>query len=244
MLKRALDWRMHNGPIDADLADSWNNYGLFQNDLGHLSAAETALRKAIDLHRQVAGDDTARIAFPLHNLALTLKRQGRLEEARQAARQALVLKRRDQVQAASIAVTQAVLAGIERSMGLLDDALHNAEQSLALRRETYGEDSPMITSGMSTLARVLLARGEIEPARALYEQAVDIHVRSGNEGTLSAARTHRAYGHFLRDIGEKAGAQREFEAAYAAAVRQLPAGSGMLAEYDLARTRDTTHRPP
>jgi eukaryotic-like serine/threonine-protein kinase len=234
MLKRALDWRTHNGPVDAELADSWNNYGLLLSDLDHLDEAETALRRSIELHQQVNGKDDSRIAFPLHNLAIVLRKQNRLAEARTAAMQSLQLKRERDVQIASLALTQGVLAGIEGRMGLLDDALKNAQESLDLRRTTYGNDSPMISTGLTNLANIHLKRGETDAARALYREAVTLHERTHNDDSLLAARARLAYGQFLLATGETAEARAQLQRARTIAAKYLPADSTMLADYDAA----------
>jgi eukaryotic-like serine/threonine-protein kinase len=240
MLKRSLAWRSRNGPVDAELADSWNNYGLLQSDLDHLGEAEVALRRSIELHKQVSGDSDTRIAFPLHNLAIVLRKQGRLEEARAAATLSLQLKRKRNVQVASVAVTQGILAGIERRMGLLDDALRNAQESVDLRRATYGNDSPMISTGLTNLAGIHQQRGETDAARTLYREAVALHEKANDEDSLLAAKAHLAYGQFLLGAGEISEAQDQLRRARTIAANYLPADSTMLADYDtaLAQARD------
>ena len=234
MLKRALDWRSRNGPVDAELADSWNNYGLLLSDLDRLDEAEAALRHSDELHLKVSGKDDTRRSSPLHNLAIVLRKQGRLEEARATAALALKLKREGKAQIASQALTQGVLAGIERRMGLLDDALKNAQESVDLRRTTYGNDSPMISTGLTNLAHIHQQRGEIESARALYREAVALHEKSNQDDTLLAARAHLAYGSFLLETGEPGLAREQLERARTTAGKLLPADSTMLAEYDAA----------
>jgi Tfp pilus assembly protein PilF len=94
---------------------------------------------------------------------------------------------------------------------------------------------------MITLARVHAARNENDAAGALFREALAIHVRSGDEGSLSSAKTHRAYGSFLLGIGERDAAEKELVLARAAAAQHLPEGSAMLSAYDEALA--DTHRP-
>jgi serine/threonine-protein kinase len=232
MLLRALAWRERQGEIDADLADSYNNVGLVQNDLGRHVEAEATLRHAIALHRAVSGADTADAASSLHNLAIALRAQGRAAEAHEAALESLRLKRASGARNVSIATTEAVLANIETELGQLDAALTHASESLATRRSVYGNDSAMIASGLVTLARVHAARGEADAARPLFEEALALHARTGNEQTLAAANAQRAFGSFLVDIGERERAVSLLTRARDTAVTHLPADSAELRRYD------------
>ncbi len=231
MLVRALQWRRRNLPVDHDLADSHNNVGLLQADLGHHAEAEQTLRQAIALHREAGGDDTTLAASPLHNLALALRNLDRLEEARDAAREALALKRRAGTPAASTANTMAVMAIIEQRLGRLDEALAQSNGSLALRREAYGPDSPMIASGLVTHANVLAALGRDAEARAHFEQAFDLHVASGQGDSAAAANSRLGYGRFLLARGEIESAHAHLERAHAIASAHYPAGSPALQGY-------------
>lgn len=234
MLERAVAWRANNGPVDYALAESYNNLGLLQSNLGHLDAAEATLRRSIALHQQANGKDTIGTVYPRHNLAIVLRQQGRLKEARAMAGKALFIKKEQQLPTAEIGTTQSVLAQIERDMGLLDDALRDATQSLAIRRSAYGEHSPMIDRELLTLASVRLARGEVAPARNLYREALAIADGEQTRGSLSAARIHLAWGRFLLATGQQAQARREIELAQKTAAHFLSPGSAALEVYNSA----------
>lgn len=231
MLVRALEWRMLNGPVDSDLADSHNNVGLIQNDLGHHAEAEATLRRAVDLHRQVAGPQTPAVVSPLHNLALALRAQGRLEEARQAAVESVQRKREAGTAAASLANTLGVLANVERDMGRLDEALASSSESLALRRGVFGDDNPMIVPGLVARANVLAAMGRNGEARQHYEQAMTLHQQAGQGETLGLANSHLSYGRFLLRLSELQEAQHHIERAHRIASDQLATGSPALERY-------------
>jgi serine/threonine-protein kinase len=231
MLVGALEWRRANGPVDHDLADSWNNVGLLRNELGWYEEAEAALREAIALHRRVGGDDTTHAAAPLHNLALSLRDQGRLGEARDAALDSLAIKRPNDWSLSSLANTLGVLAGIERRRGDLDAALAASRESLALREQVFGRDNVMIASGLTTHASVLHARGRDAEAEALYLEALGLHERSDSSGSLRAADLRLGYARFLAAVGRGAEAESHLAEARRIAQRELPADSPELARY-------------
>ena len=231
MLVRALEWRRSHGPVDHDLADSYNNVGLLQNELGWYQQAEASLREAIELHRRVGGDDTTQAAAPLHNLALSLRRQDRLDEARQAALESLAIKRPNDWSLSSLANTLAVLARIERRRGDLAAARAASEESLALREQVFGRDSVMIASGLATHARVQHALGSHAEAEALYREAIDLHQRAGSAKSLRAADLQRGYARFLLETGRDEEAAPLLAEARRIAKRELPPDSPELARF-------------
>jgi len=231
MLVRALDWRLRNGPVDYDLADSHNNVGLLQTELGYHSEAEATLRQAIALHRQVAGSETDSVVSPLHNLAIVLRAQGRFDEARDAALESVQRKRSAGTSIASLANTLAVLARIELQLGQLDEALAHSSESLALRREVYGDDNRMITSGLVTHAATLAALDRPDEARALFEQALEVSRRNDEMDTLRTAHMHLGYGRFLHNQGELEAAHNHITRAHEIAVNRYPEGSPALERF-------------
>ena len=231
MLVRALEWRRSHGPVDHDLADSYNNVGLLQNEIGWYRQAEASLREAIELHRRVGGDDTTEAAAPLHNLALSLRRQDRFDEARRAALESLAIKRPNDWSLSSLANTLAVLAGIERRRGDLAAARAASQESLSLREQVFGRDSVMIASGLATHARVQHALGHHAEAEALYREALDLHQRADSSKTLRAANLQLGYARFLLETERDEEAAPLLAEARRIAERELPPDSPELARF-------------
>lgn len=233
LLLRALAWREAQGRIDRDLADSYNNVGLMQSELGHYQQAEATLQRAIELHRQVDGPDTPNAAAPLHNLSLSLRRQQRLDAARDAALESLALKRAaDDWSLSSIAVTLAVLANIERQRGDLEAALERSTESLALRKQVFGDDSVLIASGLVTHAEILEQLGDLEAAEQLKRRAVALHEAAGSLDSLRGADILLSLGRTLVDRGRLDEARPLLERAAESARRELPAGSPELERFE------------
>jgi serine/threonine-protein kinase len=231
MLVRALAWREANGEVDHNLADSYNNVGLIQQELGWYDRAEQSLRHAIALHRQAGGSETAQAAPPLHNLALSLRSQLRLEEARLAAMESIAIKRRGESSMDSLAVTLAVLARIERQLGNLDAALVASEESLGLREQVFGRDSIRIASGLATHADVLSDFQEFAQAEALFLEALDLHRLNGSERSLGSASIRLDFAHFLQARGRHDEAASVWLDALSIAEQHLPANAPKLERY-------------
>ncbi|AKS41080.1 serine/threonine-protein kinase [Wenzhouxiangella marina] len=232
LLVRALEWREARGDIDYDLADSWNNVGLLQNDLGWYERAEASLRRAIELHRIADGPDTVRVASPLHNLALSLRRQGDYEAARDVALESVAIKKSTEWSQTSLAVTLAVLANIERELGMLDSAFAHSEESLTLRRSVYGDNNVLLASGLVTHGRLLADLGRQEEGLALMRQAIALHDSAGSLDQYRAADPQRALALLLLEMGEEEEAEYWGLRALEIAERELPAGSPELERFD------------
>ncbi|HKL49856.1 MAG TPA: tetratricopeptide repeat protein, partial [Wenzhouxiangellaceae bacterium] len=208
------------------------NVGLLQNDLGHYVQAEQTLRRSIELHRQVGGPETEQVTAPLHNLSLSLRRQGRLEEARTASMEALAIKRAaGDWSLSSLAVTLAALANIERERGVLPAALAHSEESLELREEVFGRDNVMIASGLVTHAEILNELGRHPDAERLLREALALHEAAGTMDGLRGADVRLALGTFLVGRSRLDAARAMLEPALASAIRELPEGSPELDRY-------------
>jgi len=231
LLVQALEWRRAQGIIDDDLADSYNNVGLLQNDLGWYGRAEASLRESISLHRQASGEDTTRVASPLHNLALALRRQGDYEAAREAALESVAIKKSTEWSQTSLAVTLAVLANIERELGMLDSAFEHSEESLALRRSVYGDNNVLLASGLVTHGRILADRGQQEEGLALMRRAIELHESAGSLDQYRAAAPQRSLALLLKELGQADEAEYWGLRALGIAQRELPEGSPELERF-------------
>ena len=242
LLVQALEWREGQGIVDHDLADSYNNVGLLQNDLGWYERAEDSLRHAIDLHRQAGGEDTTRVAAPLHNLALSLRRQERYQEAREAALESVAIKKSIEWSQSSLAATLAVLANTERDLGMLDSALAHSEESLALRREVFGDNNVRITSGLVTHGRLLADLGRQAEGLAMMRQAIALHEAAGSLDDYRAADPQRSLASLLKEMGEGEEAAYWGLRALEIAERELPESSPELERFEWPPQSESSSR--
>jgi len=225
LLVESLRWREANGPVDYDLADSFNNVGLLQNDVGNYEQAIQTLTRAIELHRQSDGADTLNVAAPLHNLALAHRRLSQFDLAAQSAEESLAIKQAaGDWSLSSIAVTMAVLSNIERQRGNLEQSLGYSEESLALREQVFGRDNVMIASGLSTHARILIELGQLEQAEALMREALGLHRADGSIDSLRASYHFLGLGRLLMSQGRFGEAREVLDRALQNAEQELPPG--------------------
>ena len=95
-----------------------------------------------------------------------------------------------------------VLASTLRSLGLLELAVTPQEQALRARRGTLGEDSIDSLESMANLARLLVARGELESGEALHRQTLNAQRRLLGDDHPHTIESSRELGATLRLLGK------------------------------------------
>jgi tetratricopeptide (TPR) repeat protein len=212
LAKRALSLRLAaGGEDDPAVAKALVPYGMAQERLGDFPAAHTAFRRAVVL-RERAGEHRD----PLLIDALTLEgallaRTSRYEEARPVLERAVALAEAPPADDLRLARALHRRAGLAFNQGILDDARHDIERALQLRRAILRPDHIDIAGAVGLLALVETASGDYAKARPLYEEALDRLTRSYGADSPLLGPAHYNMALFLMDIGDLAGARPHME---------------------------------
>jgi tetratricopeptide (TPR) repeat protein len=146
---------------------------------GLLARGETAdaLRRtfeAVDAARDLEPEHPATGPL-LNNLALLLKDQGALAEARPLYERALAIHEKQLgPEHAQTATSLNNLAAVLQDQGALAEARPLLERALAIREKQLGPEHPRTANGLSTLAGLLYEKGDLAEARSLCERALAI----------------------------------------------------------------------
>ncbi len=185
-----------------------NNLGNVRWARGDLDSAAVLLRRSVAARRSLPYEDP-RLPSSLESLADILQRLGALDEAEEAAVEALDVRRRTLPEGHSRLAGPLHIRGIiMRQRGrpaeaepLLREALEirmaalgedhfvvaNGRRSLEVYAERFGEDHINPVYVEANLARLLSRKGEEEEARALFEHALPIARRERPDNRLFAA---------------------------------------------------------
>ena len=129
-------------------------------ELARYDDAETLHREALAIKRRV-GDSPSSIAASLNDLGLTLSERGTLRRRRAAA--ARGDRRRgagsNPTPTADVAVGLNNLAQTLRQQGRLDDAATALDEAIAIRRQRFGNDHPLLANVLGHLGQVRNAQG-------------------------------------------------------------------------------------
>ncbi len=243
-LQTALDIRRRVlGDVDALVAESLNNMGLFARATGDLDAAETYYREALRQRRTVLGADSAEYAETLNNLGVLLRTAGRLELAEASLRSALeirraVLQRRRRETAAGpqvvraaradVATTTVNLAAALKNQGLFDQALALYREAAGHLRETLGPQHYRVAVCLNNQALLLADTGQYEAAEELYRESLAIRRKVFGDEHLAVATGLKNLALLLTTMGR----YEEAEPLYRTALdlgRRLPGSALALA---------------
>jgi serine/threonine protein kinase/tetratricopeptide (TPR) repeat protein len=184
MLKEILDKTAER--ISKDLtnqpeveADLGYTIACVYQELVQREQAEAMHRKVLTLRRKLFGDEDARVAASLTELALALLNQNKKAEAEQMAREALSIQRRihsSDNQAIADSVNILGLALIDR--GKLAEAETMLRQALAIQRQSLGESSK-VAALLHTLALTLADEEKLEESESLHREALEMFRKLG-----------------------------------------------------------------
>jgi DNA-binding SARP family transcriptional activator len=156
---------------------------------GRADAAEEILRDALQGHR--AAGSALGEALALERLAAALTVQGRLDEAREAVDEAVVVAERGLLRNHALTLIHATEARNRLAAGALwaaEDAVREASESAARHGACLACDAAFRPEAV----RVLLLRGRVEEAEGEVEQLEDVARRSGGQVLGAIARVARA----------------------------------------------------
>ena len=146
--------------------------GQVESDRGRLELAEVHLREALDIFRRAHTAPHPELAEGQFRLAWILERRGAYEEAKPLYRTAL-----EQIR---VLDEPELLAEILNGLGILlreqasyDESEALLRESLALRRERFGELHALTLGSSNSLGLLLQARGQLDEAEQIFRQALE-----------------------------------------------------------------------
>jgi eukaryotic-like serine/threonine-protein kinase len=91
---------------------------------------------------------------------------------------------------------------VYRSLGLFEPARKLSEESLAIRREIFGEDHLLVAESLQNLAALRRAMGDNAAAERLLNQALEIHREHGATDTAAYAKALNDLAGLLEEKGD------------------------------------------
>lgn len=151
--------------------------GNVYTSLGQFTSAEKNLQKALELKKEFFGSDHPKVAQSLNNLAISLTRQSRFDEAAFLHRKALSIQiehfgeeHPEVAHTLSLLGAWVPLVGIEKAGKL-------RERALEIRRAVYGTDNLFVASSLMDVGKIKRSQALPREAKAAYREAIEIQNR-------------------------------------------------------------------
>jgi eukaryotic-like serine/threonine-protein kinase len=158
-----------------DLSITLTTLGGLLTQRGDHAGAEPFLREALEMRRQLLGDDHPRTAIVMNNLARSYQVQGRYDAAEPLLRESLEVRRRtlgpDHPEVATALNNLAL--GLSQT-GRHDEAEPLHLESLEIRRRAHGDDHPAVATALLNLSDVSTGLGRFGEAETRLRRAITI----------------------------------------------------------------------
>ncbi len=168
-------FRFHLGRDDDETISNLGQLAHVAEALGDDSLAVEHASDVLASRRRVNGNEHPYVAEALNDVAFTLRKQGRYDEAEPLYRESIAIKRRllgeDHPAVATSLNNLGVMFGIA---GRYDEVGPLFEEALAIRRDRYGEVHPSVGSTLSSLSMLAITQEDYELAVAQQNEALGI----------------------------------------------------------------------
>src|SRR5919199_927061 len=190
---------------------------------GQYSQAVSLTEEALELARQVWGEEHPNIATSLNNLAVLYKLQGSLAEVEPLYQEALAMRQRlFPGDYPDVAESLNNLAGLYESQGRLKAAEPLYEEALAMRKRLFPTDHRDVAGSLNNLAGLYKSQGRLKAAEPLIEEALAMRKRlfPGDHPDVAGSLSNLAG--LYKSQGRLAEAESLLEEALAMSKRLLP----------------------
>nr|WP_051158525.1 FxSxx-COOH system tetratricopeptide repeat protein [Nodosilinea nodulosa] len=161
-----------------DAADVFHAMGAYLLERGQYPLAEPLLQKALDLRRNLLGDEHEDIAASLDRAARTHELQGCYGEAEPLYQDALAMKKRllgDEHP--DVATSLNNLALLYKDQGRYGEAEPLYQDALAMKKRLLGDEHPDVALSLNNLAMLYHNQGRYAEAEPLHQDALAIRKR-------------------------------------------------------------------
>ena len=213
--REALAMKQRLGLGTAGIANTMQNLASALAQQGHLKEAERIYQQVLEMHRNLAGPESAKVATSLYSLGALAARQGDFGKAESLLNQALAIRVKvsgdEHTEVAQILDT---LGRAHHAAGNLDEAEPLYTRALGIRRKLLGDNNVVVARTKRHLAVILLDQGDFEAAARLIEQALTTYRQVAPDQVATIADSERVFGETLLALGRHEESEKYLVASY------------------------------
>lgn len=206
--------------------------------------ADRQARRALEIAERVCGPESPRLAFILGTLASHAMEDGDPLTALTAAQRLLKV-----VEGNPCATTDEQVSAFETlgetlvSLGEYEQAQEWLEKAIAVSRTYRGTATVDATKGMTVLARVRRALGDLEGARALDQEALALLEKMGAQRSSRTVRLLFDLAEIQLDLGDYAAAQSVYDRAIRVYIGSVLGENHPAAKLGITNLKSVLHGP-
>ena len=186
--------------------------GQIYRKVGEFEKSEKFLNKALDLRKELYGEQDEETISNFDKLGLLLSDQGRFAEADSLLRYALEIRRNTPaLEYVYTANTKSNLAYVLRRTGDYDEAEQMYRRSYEIRQEEYGNKHELTIESLSSLGVTLLNLADYDEAEDIFREVLDLREELLGPVHPDLAMSYNNLGALLLLVGKFEEATRMFE---------------------------------
>jgi serine/threonine-protein kinase len=210
-------------------ADLLRDLGEIQLNLDDRAGGEATLKRALDLHTKVAGDDGSATAETLASYADAVYATGEIEKASKLMHDGVDrLRATHGAEDAKTAHAESRLATIELVAGRYDEAERLARHALVVYRATYGGEAAELAPLLSTLGNIQQETGHLPESLDTYGEALTIVTRIDGGEHVRTVTLRARIGDVQRSLRRFDDALESYDTALRIERAQLPADHAII----------------
>lgn len=174
------------------------------DELGAYAQSEEHYRAALDIRKQVQGDNHPDVASELGNIAMIKETAGRPEEAKQLYQQILPILEADKTKQPELSSLLTNMGILYKSLGEFEKGLAFHQRALAIRRSLpeYGPDHPETALVMDNIAILLISWQKPQEAKPYLLEAHRILEKRLGANHVQTMKAVRNMARYYSEIGE------------------------------------------
>lgn len=215
----------------AGLAAVLNNLGLLYKSQGRYQEAEQMFRQALEVFRELHGENHVDVATALNNLGLVQKQQGNLQATADSWSKALAVRRAVYPEDhPALLRSLNNMGALYKDLGRLAEAESVFSEVIEAKSRRLGVEHPSYALSLNNLALVYMASSRFSEARRLLQKANEVMAARLPQSHVYVLVVRRNLADCLFHLGELEAALRLAREAVAGFESRHPKGSGHRAQ--------------
>lgn len=171
-----------------------SDLGLLNHTMARFTLANTFTEGALEMRREMLGEESVAYGVSMNNLAVLLKDQGRYNESEKLLNESiLIISSKVEPNDPSLAILFNNKAMLLQSLGRYDEALEFMQSSIDVSAESIGQKSTNHQRLLTNLGVLYQLRGEYDKAEETFLTVIDLKEKRLGKG-------HPDYAHMLTNL--------------------------------------------